>query len=114
FASRESPKCESETAAPATVQITVTAQPEDTEFTIAVNDTTPFATCISEKLQRELQNLYYVKRMLPDGHFERYFRIDAAVSEVVTVPLASTSVPEQRRQSEPRFRKNSLAPRSVR
>jgi hypothetical protein len=75
---------------PANVQLDVSAKVDDFDFTVRVDSPNAgFATCLQDMLQRRLRSLFAVSREMPNGTFERYFRIDADVHATVTVPVES-------------------------
>ncbi len=70
------------------VTVKVTARPDDESFTVTANaGNEAFLTCLRDNLREKLRSQYAVPRKLPDGTFERYFRIDANVDASATVKL---------------------------
>ena len=68
--------------------IEVRAKPGDEDFTITANiPNETFLTCVRDELRAKLRAQYAVPRKLPDGTYERYFRIDANVSASATAKL---------------------------
>ena len=72
----------------ATSTITVTAKPEDRQFTIVATGSPDFAACMSDALNKSLSSAY--RGNYSDGtKWIEYFRIDAPVNTSVTIELES-------------------------
>ncbi len=72
----------------ATSTITVTANPEDRQFTIVATGSPEFAACMSDALNKSLSSAY--RANYNDGtKWIDYFRIDARVNTSVTIVLES-------------------------
>lgn len=95
--------------APTRVRVMARATPGEEDFAVEIEGgTDAFQDCLRPKIQASLRSYLSVSRALPDGTFERYFRIDAAAEattefDVETPEARAERVERERREMEERM-----------
>lgn len=95
-------ECHAE-GAPAEVRVTARATPGAGDFAVELEGgTDAFQECLRAKIQESLRSYFSVSRALPNGAFERYFRIDATAEGSTSFDVETPEAREERIEREQR------------
>jgi hypothetical protein len=83
---------------PERVRIRVLARRDADQLVLEVTGGDGFRRCLAAGLRQRLRSAFSTSRQMPDGSYQRYFRIDADASASVQIEVETPAARERRRE----------------